>query len=59
MRKEVLKLETLPKGWMRLKGALTAPRGWYWASNRKSPFSGEREVALIRDPKYREPELPC
>ena len=43
------KLETLPKGWKRVEGATTAPRGWYWASNGKSRFGGEYRQALVRE----------
>lgn len=42
------KLDRLPEGWKALEGATTAPKGWYWASNGKSRFSGEYEHALVR-----------
>lgn len=43
----------LPKGWTRIEGALTAPRGYTWVSNNKSRFSGERKSALIKNDKLR------
>ena len=39
--------EKLPNGWKRLNGALTAPNGYYWASNGKSFFDKNIERALI------------
>ena len=45
----IRKLERLPDGWRRTKGAMTQPNGWYWANNGKSIFSGERETALVRE----------
>ena len=40
---------TLPDGWMPVQGALTAPIGYYWASNNVSRFSqsGNRQRALV------------
>lgn len=38
----------LPKGWVKIKGALTAPNGYIWVSNNKSRFSGERKSAIIK-----------
>lgn len=43
----------LPKGWTRIEGALTAPRGYTWVSNNKSRFSDERKSALIKNDKLR------
>lgn len=43
--------ETLPDGWIILKGATTAPKGYKWISNNKSRFSGERKLAFIYDRK--------
>lgn len=45
-------LKSLPKGWVKLENATTAPRGYYWASNGKSLFGGEYKHALIWDKKY-------
>ena len=42
------KLTKIPKGWVRTKGATTAPRGFAWYSNGASRFSGQRKIALIR-----------
>ena len=39
----------LPKGWKRLVGTLTAPNGYYWASNGKSFFDKSFEKALIKE----------
>lgn len=41
-------LKFLPKGWVKIEGAMTAPNGYYWASNNKSYFSGERKQALVK-----------
>lgn len=43
----------LPKGWVKIKGALTAPNGYTWVSNNKSRFSGERKSALIKNDKLK------
>lgn len=43
------KLDRLPEGWVRTKGAQTALIGWYWANNNKSFFGGERKTALIKE----------
>lgn len=48
MNDKTAKLDRLPKGWKALEGATTAPKGWVWASNGKSRFSGEYEHALVR-----------
>ena len=41
--------ETIPDGWKRLKGALTAPRGYFWAHNCGNPFDGTSKYALIKE----------
>ena len=41
--------DTLPEGWRRVKGATTAPVGWYWANNGKGLFSKEYEHGLVRE----------
>lgn len=43
------KLDRLPEGWVRTKGAQTEPVGWCWANNGKSLFGGERKSALIKE----------
>lgn len=43
--------DKLPKGWVIIKGATTAPCGYKWISNNKSRFSGERKLAFIYDRK--------
>lgn len=41
-------LKELPNGWKKLEGTLTAPNGYYWASNGKSFFDGTYERALVK-----------
>lgn len=41
--------DELPKGWVIIKNALTAPCGYKWISNNKSIFSGKRKLGFIRD----------
>ena len=43
----------LPKGWVPIKGTLTAPNGYTWVSNNKSRFSGERKSAIIKNDKLK------
>ncbi len=38
---------SMPSGWRRVMGALTAPRGSMWIYNGKSLFSRERKIALL------------
>lgn len=40
--------EDIPRGWSKIKGATTAPRGYMWVSNNKSYFGGERKQALVK-----------
>jgi len=47
----VKKLKSVPKGWIKTKGATTAPHGYVWYSNGKSRFSGQRKIALIKKRK--------
>ena len=42
-------LNELPKGWKKLEDTLTAPNGYYWASNSESFFQEKYESALIRE----------
>lgn len=42
-------LDHIPQGWVKIKGAMTAPKGYSWYSNGKSRFCGEYECALIKD----------
>lgn len=42
----------LPDGWKKLDGALTAPNGYYWASNGKSLFSKDYDSALIKEQSW-------
>ena len=45
----VLLKHKMPVGWKKLKGALTAPDGYFWASNKKSFFDEHHEQALIKE----------
>ncbi len=45
--KKPAKLDSLPRGWCEVKGATTAPKGWYWACNGKSRFDGYKH-ALVK-----------
>lgn len=47
--KKIIILDKLPEGWKYIKNATTAPKGYRWAYNGKSYFSGEREQAMIKD----------
>jgi len=47
----VRKLNKKPKGWVKTRGATTAPKGYYWVSNGKSRFSGKRKIALVKKKK--------
>lgn len=46
LRAELIK-DCIPDGWGVIGGAMTAPRGYVWISNRKSLFGGEYEHALV------------
>lgn len=41
--------DKLPNGWKKLEGTLTAPNGYFWASNGKSFFDEHYEHALIKE----------
>lgn len=47
IRNDVELYTSMPSGWRRVMGALTAPRGSMWIYNGKSYFSGERKKALL------------
>lgn len=49
--KEYPVYDKLPKGWVVIKRATTAPCGYKWITNNKSRFSGERKLAFIYDRK--------
>lgn len=38
----------MPEGWAIIEGAMTQPRGHVWISNRKSMFSKDRKIALLK-----------
>ena len=41
--------DSLPSGYKKDEGATTAPRGYYWANNRKSRFGGEFHQVLVKE----------
>lgn len=41
-------LNKMPKGWKVLTGATTAPNGYVWIWNVKSPFGKEYQHALLK-----------
>lgn len=43
--------ESMPEGWEEITGALTAPSGYVWIYNCKSPFGKEYRHALLSLPK--------
>lgn len=47
-KKEAKKLDKAPKGWSKLSGATTAPKGYEWWSNGKSRFKDDYESALVK-----------
>ena len=40
--------ETMPDGWVEIRGATTAPNGYVWINNRKSIFTKEYLHALLK-----------
>lgn len=40
---------SVPKGYVKLEGATTAPKGYTWYSNNKSLFGGERRTILVKN----------
>ena len=46
-------LNSVPKGYVKLEGATTAPNGYSWYSNGKSRFGGEYKSVLVKDKKRR------
>ena len=47
MREDVELYTSMPAGWRRIIGAMTAPSGSMWIYNGKSHFSKERRTALL------------
>ena len=43
------RLVEVPKGWKRLEGATTAPKGYSWYYNGKSRFDKGYKCALIKE----------
>lgn len=49
-RKRGIKIgDKVPKGWVKVVNAVTAPKGYTWYSNNKSMFSGERKTMLVKN----------
>ena len=42
------KYKSVPKGFTKLKGATTAPRGYEWYSNKKSRFTKGYKSVLVK-----------
>lgn len=42
---------SVPKGYIKLEGATTAPRGFEWYFNGKSRFGGEYKSVLVKKKK--------
>lgn len=55
-------VNSVPKGWKKTEGAMTAPNGYTWINNGKALFkknadgkwvsSGERQIALVKTSTY-------
>lgn len=43
------KYDTVPHGWQKINGAMTAPHEYVWYSNGKSRFGGEYQHGLVKD----------
>lgn len=44
--------DTMPDGWVEIRGATTAPNGYVWINNRVSIFSKEYRLALLSIKKH-------
>jgi hypothetical protein len=44
--------DTMPEGWVEIRGATTAPNGYVWINNRVSIFTKEYRHALLRIRNY-------
>lgn len=44
----IKRLNKAPRGWIKTRGATTAPRCYRWYSNGESRFSGKRKIALVK-----------
>lgn len=42
-------LDHIPPGWKKVKGSVTAPKGYSWYHNGKSRFGVEYESALVKE----------
>lgn len=52
LKKEGTKIvKEIPKGYVEVTDATTAPLGYTWYSNNKSYFSGERKTVLVKNKK--------
>lgn len=41
--------DELPKGWVIIKGATTAPKGYKWIRSTKSIFDKNKKLAFLED----------
>ena len=48
MENEVKRFYSMPSGCGVIEGAQTAPVGWVWINNRRSPFDGDYQHALLK-----------
>lgn len=48
INKGLMIYKEMPKGWDKLKGALTAPCGYEWIWNKKSIFSKDYKQGLFK-----------
>lgn len=47
--KEYPVYEKLPEGWIILKGATTAPKGYKWIRSTKSIFDKNKKLAFLKE----------
>lgn len=48
----ILVLNKMPKGWKRVHGSTTAPRGYYWANNGQPLFSKDRSGQYHKNKRF-------
>ena len=48
-KREIEYVESVPKGYKKIEGAMTAPLGYTWYSNGKSLLDKERKTILVKD----------
>lgn len=47
--KQYLVYDKLPKGWVIIKGATTAPKGYKWIRSTKSIFDKNKKLAFLKE----------